>query len=121
MRPRSAVAKRCRLRCLQVTKDRSRARALRRAHHVAASIVLVGYAEDLALQLICGHSLALLGYDQAEIPYLLIGQVFVLVALAQKFLASARHLRSFTLLKTRNLSTPKSLEPIVIFYHGNGG
>src|SRR5829696_4067736 len=100
MRPRSAIAKRCRLRCLQVTKDRSRARALRRAHHVAASIVLVGYAED-PLQLICGHSLALLGYDlQAELPYLLIGQVFVLVALAQKFLASARHLRSFTLLKT---------------------
>src|SRR5215212_1740403 len=98
MRPRSAVAKRCRLRCLQVTKDRSRARALRRAHHIAASIVLVGYAEDLALQLICGHSLALLGYDQAELPYLLIGQVFVLVALAQKFLASAR-----------NLSTPKVL------------
>ena len=83
MRPRSAVAKRSRLRCLQVTKDRSRARALRRAHHVAASIVLVGYAEDLALQLICGYSLALLSYDlQAELPYLLIGQVLVLVALA---------------------------------------
>ena len=78
-----AVAKGCRLRCLQVTKDRSRARALCRAHHVAAGIVLVCYAEDLALQLICGYSLALLSYDlQAELPYLLIGQVLVLVALA---------------------------------------
>src|SRR5918997_1789859 len=42
-----------RLRCLQVTENRSRARALGGTHHVAAGVILVGYAEDLALQLVC--------------------------------------------------------------------